>query len=179
MKNHIHIFGASGSGTTTIAKSVSKQINYSHFDSDNYFWSPTTNPFTVERDKTECIELMKKDLYSVGDWILSGSVTGWGDELLPLFDLVIFVYVPTEKRIERLKKREAERYGDRILPTGDRHKESMEFIEWASAYDFGTRNGRSLPKHEMWLKKVDYPVIKIENIVLNESVDKVIKAVQA
>ena len=24
------------------------------------------------------------------DWVLSGSVTGWGDELFPLFDLVVY-----------------------------------------------------------------------------------------
>ena len=35
MKKHIHIFGASGSGTTTIAKAVSERLGYAHFDSDN------------------------------------------------------------------------------------------------------------------------------------------------
>ena len=177
MRKHIHIFGASGAGTTTIAKNVSEQINYLHFDSDNYFWRPTVDPYTEQRDKKECLELMKRDLHSADDWILSGSISGWGDELLPLFDLVVFVYVPMQIRIDRLKKREIERYGDRILPTGDRYKDSMEFIEWASAYDLGTKNGRSLVKHQSWLEKVDCPVVRIENLVLSESTAKVINAI--
>jgi len=177
MRKHIHIFGASGAGTTTIAKNVSEQINYLHFDSDNYFWRPTVDPYTEQRDKKECLELMKRDLHSADDWILSGSIRGWGDELLPLFDLVVFVYVPMQIRIDRLKKREIERYGDRILPTGDRYKDSMEFIEWASAYDLGTKNGRSLQKHQSWLEKVDCPVVRIENLMLSESIAKVIKAI--
>ena len=40
MKKHIHIFGASGSGTTTISQKVCGHTGYSHFDSDSYFWLP-------------------------------------------------------------------------------------------------------------------------------------------
>ena len=36
MKKHIHIFGASGFGTTTRSQKVCG--GYSHFDSDSYFW---------------------------------------------------------------------------------------------------------------------------------------------
>jgi adenylate kinase family enzyme len=174
MKKHIHIFGASGSGTTTIAEGVCKQVNYKHFDSDNYFWLPTAEPFTAERDSEECIHLIQNDLHANNQWILSGSITGWGDILLPLFDLVVFVYVPQDIRIGRLKKRELDRYGNRILVGGDRYEASLEFIEWAAAYDSGTRNGRSLPKHEAWLKAVTCPVIRIQNNDLDESIQKVI-----
>lgn len=79
-------------------------------------------------------------------WVLSGSVTGWYDELVSVFDLIVFVYVPTDIRMERLRRREAERYGDAILPGNSRHQASAEFIEWASAYDSGTRSGRSCRK---------------------------------
>lgn len=176
MKQHIHIFGASGSGTTAIAKGVCKKANYKHFDSDNYFWVPTPEPFTVEREREECMRLIQNDLYSHNQWILSGSITGWGNILLPLFDLVVFVYVPQDIRIERLKKREYERYGNRILFGGDRYQDSLDFIEWAAAYDSGTRNGRSLPKHEAWIKEVKCPVVRIENYDLEESIQKVINS---
>lgn len=41
MKQRIHILGASGSGTTSIAKNVCSKLDYAHFDSDNYFWENT------------------------------------------------------------------------------------------------------------------------------------------
>lgn len=44
MKKHIHIFGASGSGTTTISQKVCGHTGYSHFDSDSYFWLPPRTP---------------------------------------------------------------------------------------------------------------------------------------
>lgn len=146
MKKHIHIFGASGSGTTTISQKVCGHTGYSHFDSDSYFWPPPPDPFTVTRGRGDYAALMDRDLNSSPHWVLSGSVTGWYDELVSVFDLIVFVYVPTDIRMERLRRREAERYGDAILPGNSRHQASAEFIEWASAYDSGTRSGRSCRK---------------------------------
>ena len=40
-KNLIHIFGASGSGTTTLAEKTSRELGYFHLDTDDYFWLPT------------------------------------------------------------------------------------------------------------------------------------------
>lgn len=178
MKNHIHIFGASGSGTTTIAQALCQKINYTHYDSDNYFWLPTESPFSIERDRTECIQLMQKNLQSTNPWILSGSITGWGDALIPLFDLVVFVYVPQEIRMERLMKREFERYGNQILPGGNRHQESTAFIEWAKNYDTGTKSGRNLSKHIAWMQNLTCPVIRIENDELLTSIDKVLNSIE-
>jgi adenylate kinase family enzyme len=177
MKRKIHILGASGSGTTTIAKNICDNLGYIHFDSDNYFWLPTQHSFTVERSRNECLQMMKNDLSSCNEWILSGSLTGWGDVLVPYFDLVIFVYVPQDIRLERLKNREYERYGDNIFPGGDKYEHSKDFLEWAASYDFGTRNGRSLPKHEAWLKTIECPVIRIVNNILNETIDSVTNAI--
>lgn len=177
MKQRIHVLGASGSGTTTIAKIVCSNLNYKHFDSDNYFWEDTNEPFTIERDRNECLELLQTDLLNNEKWVLSGSLYGWGDGLIPIFDLVVFVYVPQEIRIERLKLREYERYGDRILPGGDRYENSKDFIEWAAAYDSGTRNGRSLSKHKAWLTTVKCPVIEVINNDLEDSVEQVMNAI--
>jgi adenylate kinase family enzyme len=177
MKQKIHIFGASGSGTTTLAKSACDKLKYKHFDSDNYFWLQTDEPFTIESPREECLKLMKEDLLSSNNWILSGSLSGWGDIFIPYFDLVVFVYVPQDARLERLKKREHERYGNRILPGGDRYEASKDFLEWAEAYDTGTKNGRSLPKHEVWLKTVDCPVIRIINQELEKSIENLTNAI--
>ena len=40
------------------------------------------------------------------DWVLSGSLDEWGGPVLALFDLVAFLYVPTEIRLHRLRDRE-------------------------------------------------------------------------
>jgi len=177
MKQHIHVFGASGSGTTTIAQRVSHLLGYPHFDADDYFWLPTKDPFTVERPQNDCLRRLNEDLQSYEKWILSGSLTGWGDVFIPLFDLVVFVYVPQPIRLERLRQREYERYGDAILPGGNRHESCEDFLQWAAAYDAGTRNGRSLPKHEAWLEGLNCTVLRLVNDHLEDSIRLVLDAI--
>ena len=177
MKNRIHIFGASGSGTTTIAEGVSEKLGYKHFDTDNYYWRRTVLPFTEPRPIEERLRLMTADLAGYDKWVLSGSLDGWGNPLIPLFELVIFMYVPQDIRIERIKKRERERYGSEVLPGGSRYESSQEFIEWAAGYDSGILTGRSLPRHEKWLAGLECDVIKVINYSLNESINAVINAI--
>ena len=38
----IHILGASGSGTTTLGRALAERLQCRHFDTDDYFWLPTT-----------------------------------------------------------------------------------------------------------------------------------------
>jgi hypothetical protein len=39
-------------------------------------------------------------------WVLSGPIAGWGDALIPSFDLVVFLHVPTVVRLARLQRSE-------------------------------------------------------------------------
>lgn len=163
MKKRIHIFGASGSGTTTLAKALCKELNYKHLDTDDFYWMPTRPPYMKERPIEARQQLILNEINNCDNWILSGSLCGWGDIFLPFFDLVIFLYVPKDIRIERLRKREYERYGDGMHKDGAMYEQSKKFIEWASAYDNSTEIGRNLRRHEEWLGNIKCPILKITN----------------
>lgn len=177
MKQRIHIFGASGSGTTSIAREVCRRLGYDHFDTDDYFWLPTQTPYTAERPTAERLQMLRRDLAQSARWLLSGSLTGWGDALIPEFQLVVFAYVPSAVHLERLKRREFERYGEQILPGGQHCGATQDFLDWAAAYDSGTRNGRSFQRHAAWLQALPCPFLKIENIEFENSVQKVLDAI--
>lgn len=87
--------------------------------------------------------------------VISGSVTGWGDPLIPMFDLAVRLVTDVDIRIARIKTRESERFGDRILPGGDMYKQHQDFLEWAAAYDTGDVNMRSRALHDQWQKQLD------------------------
>jgi len=86
---------------------------------------------------------------------------GWGDIFIPQFDLVVFLCTSAAIRKERLKKREYERFGERIRKGGDMYDEHTKFIEWAMQYDAGDINMRSMKLHEEWLKQLSCPIIKL------------------
>ena len=174
MIQHIHILGPSGSGTTTLGKTISEKYNFSHFDSDDYFWYPTDPPYQKKRPIEERQELLFNDIEDEENWVISGSFCGLGDVFIPYFDLAIYLWVPTEIRIKRLKKRELKEVGHDILPGGKMHKNHVEFLKWASKYDYGGTDMRSKKTHELWMSKLDCPILRIEgDYELEESIELV------
>lgn len=153
-KKVVHIYGASGSGTTTLAKYISEKCKYAFMDTDDYFWRPTDPPYQEKRSVSERLELMKRDIEKSDKVVISGSLVDWGDEMIPLFTLVIRMNTATEIRIERLKKREYEHFGSRIKAGGDMYENHQEFLTWAAAYDCGDVNMRSKAKHDEWQKRL-------------------------
>lgn len=176
MKNIIHIYGASGSGTSTLGRKISEELGYKFMDTDDYFWLPTDPQYTTKRNKEERLALMKKDIAENKNVVISGSLVDWGDELIPMFTLVVRIVTDTEIRIERLKNREKQKFGNRIMPGGDMYTNHMEFIEWARDYDTGSVDMRSKAKHDEWEK-----LLRCKQIVLDGAGDleENFKAIQA
>lgn len=166
MKNIIHIFGASGSGTSTLGRKISEELGYKFMDTDDYFWLPTDPKYTQKRPADERLRLMKKDIEEAENVVISGSLTDWGDELIPLFTLAIRLVTDVGLRIERLRKREREQFGSRIDEGGDMYQNHREFIEWARAYDTGSVEMRSKAKHDEWQK-----LLTCKLLVLNGAED--------
>jgi adenylate kinase family enzyme len=160
MRFGIIIFGASGSGTTTIGHELARLLGCKHFDIDDYFWEKTSLPFTIKCPLDERIKKLKTDLTE--NFVLSGSMLGWSETFEPLFTTAVYVTTPTDIRIERLKNREFKRFGDRILPSGDMYDNHIEFIEWAKTYDYSGEQQRSKMAHENWVNTLPCPVIRVD-----------------
>jgi len=161
----IHIMGASGSGVTTLGRALANALALPHHDSDDYFWLPTVPPYQTQRAVADRLRLMQEMFLPRADWVLSGSIVGWGAAtatLVASFDLVLFVQTSPDIRLQRLRAREAAHFGaDAVAPGGWRHDETESFVEWASHYEDGTREGRSLAKHETWLADLPCPVLRV------------------
>lgn len=170
---HINIFGASGSGVTTLGQALSKKLDCSYFDSDYYFWLPSDPPFTERRPFEERNALINKAMAGNESWILGGSVINWNNNWQ--FDLSVFLHIPQELRLQRLKNREHERYGDIIYTDKERNRLYNEFIEWARGYDELITNSRSLHSHKNWMNNLKTPLLVIEgDTTVEERVEAVL-----
>ena len=177
MYNRIHIFGASGTGATTLGKELSLHLPHVNMDGDEYFW---IEKFSKPRHPKERVKLLKEDLSQHKKWILSGAICGWGDEVKTAFDLVVFLYVPQELRLQRLREREFHRYGEEILPGGRMYSQSQAFLEWAALYDSAGKEVRSRSLHEDWMSDLACPVLRIEgDQSVSERVDAVVRCLRS
>lgn len=162
LPDRIHIFGASGSGTTTLGAVIAKRHGHRHLDVDTYFWEPSTPPFLNIREVAARQRMLADALDAHPRWVLSGSLAVWGDIFIPRFELATFLYIPREIRMARIMARELERYGDAIAPGGKMREKHLEFIEWASKYDTADESMRSLRLHEKWMTMLRCRCIRLE-----------------
>ena len=148
----IHITGASGAGTTTLGRALAAELSCPHFDSDDYFWMPTDPPYTTQRSSGERNRRLLADLLPAESWIETGSLNSWSEEINALFTAVVFLWIPTEIRLARLRAREMRKLG----------QVEKEFMDWAEGYDRpGNRETRSRLLHEEWLAGLSCPVLRL------------------
>jgi adenylate kinase family enzyme len=165
----VHIVGASGSGTTTLGRALAGRLGGPHHDTDDFFWLPSTPPFQHVRERGARQALLGDALAREPGWVLSGSLCGWGDRFIPLFELVVFLWIPPEVRMARLRARERARYGAAIEPGAPLHERSEQFLAWAAGYDeVLAPPERCRRLHDEWLAALPCPVVRFHDTAPTE-----------
>ena len=163
MPKRINIFGAAGTGTTTLGRALAARMGCPSVEADDCFWLPTDPPFTRMRSPADRQACLETALDPRKEWVLAGSITGWGDAIVPMLDLAVFLWVPPAIRLVRLLARERERHGAAALaPGGARHDGFRLFLSWAAAYDRSGLEQRSRKVHELWMAALPCPILRIE-----------------
>ncbi|WP_312153866.1 hypothetical protein [Lelliottia nimipressuralis] len=164
MKNaSIHLLGASGSGTTSVGHQLESLLGIRHLDTDSFYWLDTAEPFSHPRPESERKNLLSEALSESGSWVLSGSLCGWGDFLIPRFNLVIWIWVNHSLRMERLRIREERMYEQAMYADDNIYTKRQKFLSWAESYDTSFEVSRNAKKHAEWLKRMSCPVFIVSN----------------
>lgn len=172
----INVIGASGCGASTVGRLLAAQLNLPHFDSDDYYHGPSDPPFQNPRSPKERFEMVVRDMPPTSSWILSGGIVGWNPYPELDFTHVVLLYVPTEIRLERLRVREYNRFGHRILEGGDMYANHQEFLQWTARYDIGDVDGKTRQRHLEFLKAQTCPVFEVRG---DAPVDEVVARVKS
>lgn len=168
--NHkMTIIGASGTGKSTLAKAIGEKMRLPHFDSDHYFHFPTDPPFQKQRSPEDRLSLLMADLNQHSSWVLSGGAGVWKPAPTIAFTFVVFLYLPPLIRLERLRQRERQLYGSRVLKGGDMESDHQDFMQWSEKYDSGAAGDtNSLPSHKAFLNNLTCPVVRFESPMTTE-----------
>lgn len=180
MQHRIHIYGASGSGVTTLGAALSERLSVPHLDTDEFYWKKTEIPYTEKNRPERRIAKIKDAISNHQSWVLSGSLCSWGGPLTSLFTLTIFVYLEADLRLTRLREREKQRFGSRIDKSGDLYEKHIKFVEWAAEYDTAGPPTRSLVMHKAWGSKLNCPVVEVNSCKpVDELVQSIANVLQA
>lgn len=157
------IFGAAGSGTSTLGMAIAGALDWQHVDLDTCFWEPTEPPFLRARSSQDRLHVLDLELEGHRHWVLSGSPGAWNQPALDCLGAAVYVSAPRDVRLQRLRDRELERFGSLIEPGGSMYQRHLRFMDWAAQYDEGRLPGRSRAFHEFWAASAPCPVFRIQS----------------
>lgn len=154
MPEGIIICGANGSGKTTLGRELARILNCKYMDIEDYYFEKSDIPYTKACSREECVRRMLSDIYKYNSFVLSAVDGNFGEEITKMYELAVFLSVPVEIRMERIKQRTYEQHGERVMPGGDMYEQQQRFIEFART--------RSLSHIDMWMKTLKCPVIRLD-----------------
>lgn len=158
----LHLFGASGTGVSTLGAALAAGLGVPYFDTDAYFWEASDPPFTQRRPPAVRDARLAHNLARQASWVVGGSIVGWGEKWLVAFDFVVFLWLPPALRLHRLRQREYARLGLRLLTDPGQAARTQAFLNWAAGYDDNSTGGtRTLANHTRWLSQFACPVLEL------------------
>ncbi|HWT76119.1 MAG TPA: AAA family ATPase [Mobilitalea sp.] len=167
MAHGIILLGANGTGKSTLGCELARVLNFAHFDVEGYWFYKTNIPYTAIRPNEERNEMLLSDMNKHGSFVVSGDISGWGNEFLTMFDLTVYLTVPTEIRMKRIENREYARWGDRVCEGGDMYEQQHKFREFAASRDIPQLEQRAL----LYL----CPILRVDSTkALKENIDEIL-----
>ena len=150
----IIVFGPNGSGKTTLGRELAHILDFKRMDAEDYYFQESKIPYTNARSKDEVICLMFADIEKHRQFIISTVVGDLGDIIPQFYDLAVHISVPLDIRMERIKQRAYNRFGDRVRKGGDMYEQQQKFHDFVIS--------RPLSKIDQWAQTLTCPVICID-----------------
>ena len=174
MYNGIAIIGLNGAGKSTLAHILAKKLNYFKIDVEDYYFPAQRSsrinalegkssadvsfiPYLSPKAKSEVEFAIRKDINCYPQFVLSGVTLNWSESILSQIDIVFYLHVPLNERLQRIRSREAQRFGSRILPGGDMYDQHIEFLNKVE--------NRSEQEITRSLENLSCPVVNVEKLL--------------
>jgi len=132
-------------------------LNFKHMDIEDYHFIKSDIPYTVERSREECLNLMLTDIKKYRSFVLSAVTGDFGDIIPQFYKLGVFLSAPLELRLERVKRRVFEQHGERVCEGGDMYEQRVKFLDFVAS--------RSLAGIDQWAETLTCPVIRVDGTV--------------
>ena len=152
----ILICGLNGSGKSTLGKSLAKSLHYYFRDKEDLYFPRDAQgyKYAFPRTPEQAENLLFRKIKAHKNFVLASVKGDYGKAVYPFFQYAIWMEAPKELRLQRVKKRSYEKFGDRILPGGDLYEQEEQFFQFAASREENTV--------EEWIQYLTCPVLKID-----------------
>ena len=172
MAKGIIVCGLNGSGKSTLGKALADKLKYRFIDNENLFFNreKETDPFENPLSKIEAIKRLEKEIDEHGDFIFASVKGDYGEKAVSLYEYAVYIKVPKNIRMERIRNRSFKKFGSRMLAGGDLYEKEEAFFKMAEEREEGYV--------ENWLSTLTCPVITVDGRkTTEENIELVVKEI--
>ena len=172
MGTGILICGLNGAGKRTLGKALAEKLHFYFIDNEDLYF-PKTDPnymYASPRTREEAKKLLFREIKAHKNFVFASVKGDYGEEIYPFFQYVILIDVPKDIRMERVKNRSFQKFGNRMLPGGDLHEQEEGFFEFVKS--------RAENTVKEWVQLLSCPIIRIDGTKpIEENIDFIIKEI--
>lgn len=156
MNGGILICGLNGSGKSTLGKELAKRMNFYFIDNEDLYFPKIDNKYLYadSRTKEEVKELLVNEINTHQNFVFASVKGDYGEEIHPFFKYAVIIDVSKEIRMQRVRNRSYQKFGNRMLKGGDLYEQEEAFFQFVEL--------RAEDSVEIWIKSLKCPIIKID-----------------
>ena len=156
MGNGIIVCGLNGCGKSTLGRALAARLGYHFIDNEDLYFPKTDPdyPFSSPRSDSEVGKLLIDEVTEHGNFVFAAVRGDNGREILEYYRYAVLIDVPREIRLQRIRNRSYQRFGDRMLPGGDLFEQEEKFFRFAGE--------RPDDYAEVWARSLRCPVIRVD-----------------
>lgn len=170
----IMICGLNGVGKSTLGAALAEKLNLYLIDHERLYFPArdVTNPYAAPRTHEEVQKILLRELAGHKNFVFTAVKGNYDESICSLFQYVVLLHVPKEIRMQRVKNRSLQKFGERLLPGGDLQEQEERFFNFV----------QSRPEHlvEDWVRTLNCPVLRADGTVpIEDNVRKITKWIQS
>lgn len=174
MGTGIMICGLNGVGKSTLGRELAEKLNFYFIDHETLFFPNTDSPdpYSAPRTHEEAEKILASELEAHKDFVFTAVKGNYGEPVCSLFRYVVLIHAPKEIRMQRVKNRSFQKFGDRILPGGDLQEQEERFFDFV----------QSRPERlvEDWVQTLNCPVLRVDGTEpIEDNIRKITEWIQS
>ena len=166
------LLGRNGAGKSTLGKALAEKLDFYFIDNEDLFF-PKTDPnyiYASPRTREEAEKMLFHAIKVHENFVFAAVKGDYGEAIYPFFQYAVLIDTPKDIRVQRVKKRSFQKFGNRMLPGGDLHEQEEKFFEFVTSRPESTV--------EEWIQLLSCSILRIDGTKpVEENVDFIINQI--
>lgn len=152
----IVVCGLNGAGKSTLGRALAEQLGCHFIDIEDLYF-PKTSPdylYADPRSNEEVTALLRQETERHPQFVLAAVRANYDPALYARFRCAVFLEVPKAVRLERVRTRSYQKFGERMRPGGDLYEREEAFFRFCEDREDSIVTD--------WLQTLSCPILRVD-----------------